>query len=488
MRRTNSKKGHFGHLAMAFRTAALLTILFTGLHLCTAAAQDVQCGDMVQFNNARIEVQPAGADDTANIQCALDEATRLGLPLVKLLAGDFLIGYIRGVGFEGTLEGSGADSTNVAVDDTLLDCAAQLDAGYALSAALRFVSGDVTVARMTLGANNPCVDEGVLGNFTLVHFTGATAAEGCGSNTVHGMLDRATLVSTVSASDQPQFVAGVAATSVPDCEQPVLGTLKVNRSMFGGLTFAVRPELRGSGQVDINFNDFVNNYTDVASDNSGQLMTVQSNSLLKTDEGDFNHIAISVTSTLADAPRQTRLVVYRNKFEIAQASDLNLLAFAVGAVSVPPAQTSISLAVTENEFSITGGDLTVLSGVFLNGVSGANIANNTFSGAGGYTVGGLPVAIIGNDTSVTGNDFSGFLSLPYNVQITEESTGNIVGPGQGAVVLDQGTGNYVLGAPQASSKSAGVPTPLLRSAASDLQARFEQAQERVARVLEAGAR
>jgi len=462
----------------------MLAVCASGLHVEPATAQDVQCGDGVQFNNARIEVQPSGGDDTANIQCALDEATRLGLPLVKLLAGDVLIGYIRAVGFEGTLEGSGAESTLVAVDDDLLDCGAQIDAGYADSAALRFAGGDAKVARMTLGADNPCLAEDEFANFSIVHFTGLTVAEGCGRNTVHGEVDRATLVAT----GQRFFVEGVVAAAVPDCDVPLLGTLKVNRSMFGGFTVAIRPELRGSGQVDINFNDFVNNDGHVSSTDSGQLMTVQSNHMLKTDEDDFSHIAIALTSSSEDAPRQNRLVVYRNHIEIAQASDLNLLAYGVATGSFLPAETAISLAVTENQFTITGGDLTINSAVVLLNVSGANIANNTFSGQGGYFVNSTQVEVWGDDNSVTGNDFSGFLSLPYNVRITEASTGNIIGPGQGAVVDDLGMGNFVLEVPPGLPKPAGMPTPLLQGSSADLKASFERARARVAQVLAAGAR
>ena len=109
-----------------------------------AQAQALDCGAGVTLNGGQIDVEESGNDDTARIQCALDEAKDRNLAVVKLKPGTFTIGAIEIADFFGSLEGNSIATTTLIIDDNAIDCQMQADSNR-IPTALKFQRGNVRV-------------------------------------------------------------------------------------------------------------------------------------------------------------------------------------------------------------------------------------------------------------------------------------------------------------------------------------------------------
>jgi len=77
-----------------------------------ATASGVCDGVHVKQRGKSLTVSPTGADDTANLQCALDRGTAAGPgATVNLTSGTFHTAQLRAFNFQGTLRGDGMNST-----------------------------------------------------------------------------------------------------------------------------------------------------------------------------------------------------------------------------------------------------------------------------------------------------------------------------------------------------------------------------------------
>lgn len=136
-------------------TAAVAVVLSAG---GTRAAL-ADCEGVARVGHAWV-VSPSGTDDTARIQCALDEARAAGRGrTVWLKPGTFHVGLVRVQGFDGYFKGAGMNATRI-TPLLALDCPAELaegrwpvlvafDAGYPRISDMTF--------EMTIDQMDPCL-------------------------------------------------------------------------------------------------------------------------------------------------------------------------------------------------------------------------------------------------------------------------------------------------------------------------------------------
>ena len=77
--------------------------------------------DEVRIVNAKIVVEPTGEDDTANLQCALDQASRLKVSTVELQEGAFNVSSVTASDWRGTLKGLTRETTTINTDEFASD-------------------------------------------------------------------------------------------------------------------------------------------------------------------------------------------------------------------------------------------------------------------------------------------------------------------------------------------------------------------------------
>jgi parallel beta-helix repeat protein len=437
-----------------------------------ALAQQVQCSGDVTLVNGIIEVAPTDADDTANIQCALDEATRLGVTTVRLARSEYAITRVRVSGFRGSFEGGGAQNTTLVLFEQGIDCAAMEREGET-PAGLKFVGGDVLVTRMTIGAANPCSTEPNFPLFFVVHFTGQFSGATCENETGFGRIDRANVIGLGGNPDI--WGVGVVAEGYifGQCNDTLLGTFKLNRSVVGGFNTGIILSLRGSGQVDINFSEFSDSFRHLYVENGNQLMTVQANQFFSFDNLNAAHVSVELFNNEL-SPAQNRAVIFRNQFQLTEQSN-DITVAGVGVFKAAP--VNLSLVVSDNRFEL---EAPAGSGVYVEDTDGANISSNRFLGqpdTGIFLLGG------GRGSTVVSNIFSANFPLFADIFLNNSTSGVITGLNAGAFIVDDGSGNVVLdgAAAQALAGHAGVSAP--QQAGTGRQSHYAGLRAQVARAL-----
>jgi hypothetical protein len=120
----------------------------------------------VRHQGGVIKVYPTGHDDTANLRCALRAALREPGQTIELAAGQFWTQQLWSIGFVGTLKGQGADKTFLSNrgplrtspgEDVLMKPPSASNRWPAL---LTFVDGDFTVADLAIRMKGPKTSTG----------------------------------------------------------------------------------------------------------------------------------------------------------------------------------------------------------------------------------------------------------------------------------------------------------------------------------------
>jgi len=116
----------------------------------------LSCGPQAQLSGGVITVRPSGGNDSATLQCVLDEAGALGVRNVRLTAGTFHAMSLVANDFRGRLSGAGEGRTVIEnvrdayvspVDNFLLD---PPGANNPWPSMVAFVNGDFVVSHLTL--------------------------------------------------------------------------------------------------------------------------------------------------------------------------------------------------------------------------------------------------------------------------------------------------------------------------------------------------
>lgn len=426
--------------SLKFKTWVFLPFILL-IQTMPSQAQSVCDAPEVKLGNNFIQIAPTGADDTENIQCALDLAVERNLDEIRLTRGDFSIGALSVQGFSGTLQGGGRNHTRLMLRRDTFDC------GYG-SAAIRFHGGEPRVRWLSLTwelATNPC--PGIL-----LHFTGSAGdATHCSTDLVYATVDRVELHGpSVGWGDATSYSTGVAAwpldSSSADCSNRLLGTVRVNRSFISGFGTAVRLNLQGGAQAGIFQNTLDGNHTGLFVHNSHAVLTVSGNHFASVGNASVSScfgagVGIDV-SKFVGADDYLRLDLYRNTFEV----DVAWPCSGFGIRLNRGAGTgNIDAVISGNRFRL----YSIATGIHSVDVSGGTVNNNTFETGSLDTLGVLVSAMFSDPEPVSGwavvsnSGFGGSLGVA-DIILGEGTSNNLVGPGQGARVVDNGIDNSVL--------------------------------------------
>jgi hypothetical protein len=132
-------------------------VVLLSVYVFVALPAFAECGPNVTRAGDTWYVSPTGTDDTANIQCALDEATAAGPgSAVQLMAGTFHTSIIEVVGFDGFLKGVGKDAT-VITSLPNLPCAAEIPKN-SFPSLFKFREGNIRISDLSFNITEfePC--------------------------------------------------------------------------------------------------------------------------------------------------------------------------------------------------------------------------------------------------------------------------------------------------------------------------------------------
>ena len=416
----------------------MMGLLWFGASL-DVMASSVGCNDgfvQMHVDELVIDVAPTHVDDTVNIQCALDAAVRLGIPIVRLESDSYEIGHLSVEGFVGSFQGRTRAGTIVRVTDDAIECSAMHSLAMQ-SAVIKFVKGEPRLRYMTINANVPCRNGSILD--AIVHFTGESSQAGnCEFDVIFGVVDRIAIDGKQAAHD---IRAAISATPEGHgCKDSLLGTFKLNRSMISNTSIGVITSMKSGAQVDINFNEFHNNLKSVYLVDTNQNTTITTNEFFGDNTTEEDYFGVLVANVSDSPPASTRVIVHNNDFTIA-ASNPERWSFGV---SVRWIISKVSSIVSNNRFVLSG-DHTY--GLRYRNNSNAHVTANRFNGSGARAIlvtgnGSVPV----NGWTITANTgLAGFDAVDgEDIRLDYSTSDCIIGPGQGATILDNGENNTIL--------------------------------------------
>ena len=394
-----------------------------------------------------VDVSPTGVDDTENIQCALDEGERKGVPIVRLGKGEFAISQIFVENFKGNFQGTTRSDTRLTIMDNSIDCFA-IRANGRMDAVIKFAGGEPKVKFMTINSDTPCKFVDTIR--AIIHFTGKpTSDASCSNDVIFALVDRVDMIGPGrrQGKDQAAIQASPEGLFGSDtCKQTLLGTFKVNQSKVTGYENGVLTSMKSGAQVDINFNTFTNNRYAINVLDSNQTTSITGNTFTSQNEDlDLvDLVAIIIQKRNNTAPDVTRAVVHNNQFMKTDVEGIDDNGFRGSVVTTSFGLTTqkISLSLTNNRFQVTGSNLNILN---LRDISDWTVSGNLFSG---NVSTGIDVFNI-RESSVSGgvivaNTFNNLNAKFNDIWLDKDTTECIVGPGQGATVDDNGVGNNVL--------------------------------------------
>lgn len=433
--------------SLQFKLWAVLPAILL-IQTMPSLAQTVCGASEVKLGSNYIQVAPSEVDDTENIQCALDLAVEQRIPEIRLTRGDFFIGALLVRGFSGTLQGSGQDHTRIYLLEQAIECGSP-------SSAITFEGGEPRIRWLRLlwePAVQPCIaGSGWLSS--LLKFTGGTGDEtSCVNDVIYATVDRVTMEGPARGSaDAADFTSGVSAWArdgaSPDCRNLLLGTLRVNKSRISRFGTGIGFSMEGGAQAGIFQNNLDGNHTGLLVSNSNATVIVDGNrfSSVPMETPSSCHGAatgINVTNWRAQEGA-VRLDVHSNVFEVSQGGWCS--GFGVWMTRELDAP-GVGVVLSGNRFVLSGHDPGV-TGIQALGLSGGVLSGNAFQVEPG---GNLALLLGSRDmahaTVWTVVSNSG-LDTPANsvdIVLGDGSSGNVVGPDQGADVIDHGIDNTLL--------------------------------------------
>ncbi len=435
-----TKKTHVSALVNCMYVA----LLWLGLSADIMAA-GVGCDDaFVQLldDEMVIEVAPTHSDDSDNIQCAFDVATASGVPVVRLRPSTYFISLLIVENFNGTFEGRTQTKTIIEILNESINCELMNEFGMHATA-IKFMKGEPRIRFMTIRADTPCFTGGPLR--AILHFTGDQTANGtCANDVIFGVVDRVTVERTSTDNDN---VTGVAVYPegkfLGGCKLTLLGTFKLNRSIITNTRSGIVTSMRAGAQVDINFNEFRGNTIAISLLDSNQNTTITNNKIFGDTEPDSNVVnyGVRVTNIAANPPNSTRVVVNNNTFNIVRSVNSPGGSTAVD-VSFSGEISTVSAVISNNKFNLSGD----AKGVEISDTSNVHVSTNQFSGSGqaAILVWGRNIPASGV-TIMANKGLGGFSSVNgFDIVLTRNTSGCVVGSGQSAVIFNKGTNNTIL--------------------------------------------
>ena len=440
--------------------AVLPTVLF--IQTTPSLAQTVCDAAEVKLGNNYIQVAPTAVDDTQNIQCALDLAVEKNIPEIRLTRGEFFISSLYARNFLGTLQGGGRDHTRLNVLGQSVDCAA-IEARGELPAAIKFAGGEPRIRWLTLAVAYdilPCATGGTWGGglAALVHFTGRRENPPvCTADVIYGTIDRVDLEGPRIYSVVPQpidtgILVSPEESGRPDCRNSLLGSVRINRSLVDGFPTGAWVRMRGDAQVSVLNTDFAGNHVGLAIEDSNAVATVFGNRFSSKAPGSYScceggGIGIAVGNYYA-ATGVTRLDIRGNTIDISSGG----FDSAWGVLLTRDSDaTEVGCSISDNRFQLAGGDVDLI-GIASYGVSGGIVSANQISsylGGGGLFL-QVNAAVMGEADHWTVVSNTGLADMQdwnpeaADIYLGASSSHALIGPGQAAIVRNDGVENIVL--------------------------------------------
>jgi|GEM_PF-3435134 len=352
----------------------LLKILLITLASFAAntGAVEINCDeDLVLVRGANIEVKPTGADDTETVQCALQEAARVGVQSVRLLEGDFSISSVNVSDFRGQFAGSGRSNTQLTVGSPCPES----DDENTISAAITFENGNVEVRNMAVTRSENCP----LAYDALFWFTGDPSD--CSERTVFGNMDRVDVTSP-SNDDNTAVINLRRPVACSESSSAMTGSLRVNRLNYVSES--------NDGGIFASMTDNASITITNSQITSGNCFTLFGKSrasvVMRGNECYFADYAVAATT---DTNVQSQFSLQDNTFEATAATD----------------STSINLSASSGLHTVTGNKLITTADTEstapdgLMRLSDASLARNTFKGKAVHAV------TAGDNTLIVDNTF-----------------------------------------------------------------------------------
>ncbi len=420
----------------------LFGLVILSISFNATASTSVGCNDSyVSMSDSKliIEVAPTNDDDTVNLQCALDVATQMGVPVVRLGQGDYYISEIIAYNFNGTLKGRSRSSTRLLVKDFSIYCQGELSQKR-ISSALKFAGGKPSLNTLQIIAGESCQDGRQLRS--VVHFTGGLArSSNCSNEVIFGVVDRVDILNSSDYENGPRAAIVVQAEGVVfpgSCNTNLLGTFRMHRSGVENVNIGAQIAMHGGAQVDVSFNQFTDNLYGVLMRNSNQSTTIFKNTITNSVTDGNESVGVFIISSGVNVPAKNNILVSRNLFEIA--TDTLSSGWAVVFAQYGDARSEITGVVSGNVF-----DLQNTVSVHAFDVSNGSISANQFMSP-DYA----PIIIDGDrgvtDWTITANTrMEDTISAGGDVFLGNQTSLSIVGPNQDFNVEDLGVSNYILG-------------------------------------------
>lgn len=403
-----------------------------------------------------IVVDPTGTDDTDNVQCALDEATQLGVPTVRLSPGEYFVGGLEATDFNGALQGTTRVNTIVRPLTQGADCGSQQGRGMR-PAWLKFIGGAAQLRTMRIDTT---ASAGLCASGSrveyLVHFTGRVDLPDCAADVIQSGIDRVDFIDDFPADNSYLFAVGAAAEGAPgECYDRLLGGFKLNRSTFTGGFYGVEVIMASAAQIDINFNEFNIIGRAIQLENSNVSATIIRNQFniietpdLFAPDSFFRGNALMVFFDSELPVTETRISFENNTVNLGPYEGVNSTAGIMISNAANP--LNINLSIRANQFNISEdqqdiGTPNSRRSMELAGVNNASISGNRFRGNGGAAFVYPQSGVGGTGNAFTGNSFN--VSSPtiptWGIYFHPGAVGNTVGPNQNAPVWDNDGDNFL---------------------------------------------
>ena len=396
------------------------TLLFFVMGNTFVHALENECGSYAEIDGTSYVLSPSGGDDTATIQCALDSAISQGMPTVRLDRGTFYTNELRTTGFNGSFTGTTRKDSKLLINDGIADCSAET------VPIIAFLGGNVAVRSMTIDTYTPCSGAG---RFIVLYFS----QESCAKRTLFATIDRVDLVHT-----GPVVAKGIQVSGALECleqNKGPLGTLKLNRSTLTAFDIALQTSLYGAGQVDINFNDFINVDIGVFIPDASQSTTITGNTF------DYNTGGVLAGTVTDFSASKNRTVVHNNTFVNQDTGAQSEAIIILNEFR----RASHSVVVTDNVINLQrNGSLGFNQrGVTVLDMDGALISGNTFRGSAWRAIqlGSTAFASESVDNAILGNTFS-LTTTDVDIYIGVGSRNAVIGS-QGATYTNLGINTLI---------------------------------------------
>ncbi|MDJ0959349.1 MAG: hypothetical protein QNJ88_01745 [Acidimicrobiia bacterium] len=466
---------------------SVLAMLMAVLTAAPASAHGSECDHRYVHRHGgdTWKVYPNGVDDTANIKCALEEASHHDGAVVKLAWGTFHVDFLKVDGFNGVLRGGGQDHTRIEPLYGGLDCKAEFEAtGFVVW--MVFTRSHLKVKNLSIvipeqACAEPYIEDiffdeelgeevGFVGqdfNFILGSVSRLAApTDQCGI-TEYGSL---TAKGVSIWAPTPDFeasifnplgafsafrVGGTQPLGCPDFDD-LVGSVMIKDVKAAGVGNLIEVISMTDSKVTVK----KNHLSEIASGvrlsyNDGTTYNVRKNHM----ESMLGEGVIIDNCTFGSegplcAETASHGYVIHNDIQLAPGAGIGMGIFD-GPFDELLFPALLDVKVAKN--SISGEEL--FAGMLMFGNDGTVVAGNHFAGSGvfGMLVDGQEIAQFkAVNNKIVLNSFADFLAFDAGILLAELTAYNIVAGNVGATIVDLGMDNYVRGnvEPEATLESS----------------------------------